>query len=137
MAIGLTRWRPLTPRQESSASTSTLPLCLSPYKTISSSRNRISSNHGIYKTIQSTCKFPLCDLIIPKCYYAHEITGRRSLTWLFLFVYTSLFQRDMNRVLLKADWDHILQEMYRVVRPGGVIEIIECGKHGFKTAVYM
>jgi len=37
-----------------------------------------------------------------------------------------LFQRDMNRVLLKADWDHILQEMYRVVRPGGVIEILEC-----------
>ncbi|KAJ2957242.1 hypothetical protein NQZ79_g7040 [Umbelopsis isabellina] len=41
-----------------------------------------------------------------------------------------LFQRDMNNVLLQSDWKHILQEIYRVVRPGGVIELLEQGKLG-------
>ncbi|KAH8550489.1 S-adenosyl-L-methionine-dependent methyltransferase [Umbelopsis sp. PMI_123] len=36
-----------------------------------------------------------------------------------------LFQRDMNRVLLKSDWKHVLREMYRVAQPGGVLEIVE------------
>ncbi|KAI9282109.1 S-adenosyl-L-methionine-dependent methyltransferase [Umbelopsis sp. AD052] len=36
-----------------------------------------------------------------------------------------VFQRDMNRVLLKSNWDHILREMYRVTQPGGVLEILE------------
>ncbi|KAG2183029.1 hypothetical protein INT44_006010 [Umbelopsis vinacea] len=39
-----------------------------------------------------------------------------------------VFQRDMNRVLLKSNWDHILREMYRVTQPGGVLEILESGK---------
>lgn len=36
----------------------------------------------------------------------------------------------MNRVLLQAEWKLVLQQIYRVVRPGGVIELLEPGKFG-------
>ena len=37
----------------------------------------------------------------------------------------SIFQRSMGTVIRKDKWCHILQEMFRVLKPGGYIELIE------------
>ncbi|KAG1168255.1 hypothetical protein G6F70_009179 [Rhizopus microsporus] len=36
-----------------------------------------------------------------------------------------VFQRNMGQVILKDQWPHVLSEMYRVLKPGGVIELVE------------
>lgn len=36
-----------------------------------------------------------------------------------------IFQRSMGQSLQKGQWDHVLKEMLRVLKPGGVIELVE------------
>ncbi|KAI9497280.1 S-adenosyl-L-methionine-dependent methyltransferase [Zychaea mexicana] len=36
-----------------------------------------------------------------------------------------IFQRAMGNVIRKDKWSHVLQEMHRVLKPGGYIELIE------------
>lgn len=37
----------------------------------------------------------------------------------------SLFQRSMGQIIRKDKWPHVLSEMYRVLKPGGYIELLE------------
>lgn len=39
--------------------------------------------------------------------------------------YVSIFQRSMGQVIRKDKWQHVLSEMYRILRPGGYIELVE------------
>ncbi|KAI7849785.1 S-adenosyl-L-methionine-dependent methyltransferase [Circinella umbellata] len=36
-----------------------------------------------------------------------------------------IFQRSMGTVIRKDKWNHILEEMFRILKPGGYIELIE------------
>ncbi|CDH56035.1 methyltransferase type 11 [Lichtheimia corymbifera JMRC:FSU:9682] len=36
-----------------------------------------------------------------------------------------IFQRSMGQVIRKDKWQHVLSEMYRILRPGGYIELVE------------
>lgn len=42
-----------------------------------------------------------------------------------MLIFNSVFQRNMGQVILKDQWTHVLSEMYRVLKPGGVIELVE------------
>lgn len=37
----------------------------------------------------------------------------------------SIFQRNMGQSIQKDQWPHVLNEMLRVLRPGGTIELVE------------
>lgn len=52
----------------------------------------------------------------------HQMRERRVCC---IHVLYSIFQRHMGNIILKNQWQHVLSEMYRVLKPEGTIELVE------------